>query len=439
MKKLYTLFFFVTCSTFAWSQIVFESNFETWSDTHTPDGWIGTKTSFQPDSINQSTDGPTHGTYLAELINEDGSHRRFTTQGITLNEGQAYEVEVWVKGSGQVRVGLYDNDQDGFDFGFSYNPYQDVESASVFSFVQVINPDTTYEACEVIISVNNGTVLVDRVEVRIGMGGGPVSRTIAEIQTSLDGPSPFVNTNVSTSGVVTAVSGSGYWIQDGTGPWSGVFVFDNVNVPSLGDVVSIEATIEEYFDLTELTSVDNFIVTGQDVVPAAEELSTLDVNDEQWEGVLVKSTGECTELPNNFGEWLINDGGGTVIIDDVMYLFSPTLGTNYEVVGPVTYAFGDYRILPRDVNDVNAVSSVDEFEYFEISIYPNPTSDVLIIESEEYNGIVLNVRDLTGRMVISQQLNQTRTSLDVSGLSQGNYSLELIGEDSRATSVFSVR
>ncbi|NND94353.1 MAG: hypothetical protein HKN45_05765, partial [Flavobacteriales bacterium] len=232
MKHFYSLLTLLFLSSIAMGQIVFESNFETWSSPNEPDDWGGIKTNIQAVNVNQSTDGPTQGTYLVELINLESGHKRFTTQGISLEEGQTYEVEIWAKGDGELRTGLYDNDVDDGDFGFiTYNSYEIVDTTDVYSFVQTIVPDTTYDACELILSLRNGTLLVDRVEVRIGEEVEAMPRTISEIQftTDPDGDSPEVGVYVETSGVVTAIAGDGYYIQDGIGAWSGLRVrdFDN--------------------------------------------------------------------------------------------------------------------------------------------------------------------------------------------------------------------
>jgi len=83
-----------------------------------------------------------------------------------------------------------------------------------------------------------------------------VSHSIAEIQGELFS-SPLVGQSVTTTGIVSAnnVTSStsgviGYFVQDGSGPWNGVFVFDNTQAPNVGDEVIIEAEVQEYYDVT---------------------------------------------------------------------------------------------------------------------------------------------------------------------------------------------
>ena len=85
-----------------------------------------------------------------------------------------------------------------------------------------------------------------------------VTNTIAEIQGELFS-SPLVGLSVTTTGIVTAnnvtsaTSGViGYFIQDGEGPWNGIFVYDNTQAPQIGDEIIIEGEVAEYYDVTEL-------------------------------------------------------------------------------------------------------------------------------------------------------------------------------------------
>jgi len=182
------------------------------------------------------------------------------------------------------------------------------------------------------------------------------SQTIFAIQTpgAMGDTSALFGTSVNTDGIVTAVRSNGYYIQDGAGAWNGVFVFDTGNTPSIGDDLSITADVDEYFNMTELKNVTAFVINSSgNTLPAATALSTLAVNDEQYEGVLVSvSTAQSMGAPNGFGEWDVDDGSGVITIDDGMFAFSPVVSNNYDVTGVVDYAFGIFKIEPRDAADV---------------------------------------------------------------------------------------
>ncbi|MCU0320017.1 MAG: ThuA domain-containing protein [Flavobacteriales bacterium] len=58
----------------------------------------------------------------------------------------------------------------------------------------------------------------------------------------------------------------------------------------------------------------------------------------------------------------------------------------------------------------------------DITVYPSPTSDVLVVEFATYrNGNTIRVTDTSGRTVLEARLNGKRTDLTVSGLAPGSY------------------
>jgi hypothetical protein len=434
MKYIYFFFAAVMATTAMDAQIIFESNFENWTDPNTPEGWWGTRTNYQIDSVTQSTNGATFGSFLMNLRNEQGSHRRMTTQPLSMTEGQPYEVEVWVKGQGELRVGLYDGDLDGFDFGFNYNPYEDIDGDDVISFVQVVEPDTTSDEMEVILSLLDGIVEIDRVEVRLGEAQQPEARTIQEIQMTMDpdGDSPELGNLIITSGVVTATADNGYWIQDGTGPWSGIYVNDGLNSPSRGDEVEVTATVGEFFDKTNLTDIDAFTNLGSAGVPSAESLGTAAADDEQWEGVLVTTIAACIVDLDGFNEWFIDDDSGPIAVNDFMYFFDPEVGTVYEVTGILDYSFGAFKIEPRDEEDVDIFSSVQELVFGQVSIFPNPANDVLNIQAEITERTQVKILDMTGRVLIEEVMLRDVQRIALAGLESGRYFLELSTDEARA-------
>ena len=181
----------------------------------------------------------------------------------------------------------------------------------------------------------------------------PTLATISEIQGQADA-SPFAGEYVETSGIVTAVASGSYWIQDGSGAWNGIYVYDPTDtLVSVGDDISIVALVTEYYDLTELTTLVEFTVNSSgNALPDAVSLATGAVSDEAYESVLVATSGTSDSEVNNYGEWTIDDGSGPAILDDMMFAFVPIVGNEYAVTGPLYYGFGAYKIQPRDENDV---------------------------------------------------------------------------------------
>jgi hypothetical protein len=172
--------------------------------------------------------------------------------------------------------------------------------------------------------------------------------TIVELQ-SEDHAGEFI----ATSGVVTGVYGASnlFTIQDGAGAYSGIWV-EGAGV-AIGDEVDVEGPVAESFDLTLISATQIVILTSGNALPAPEPLATLAVSDEQWEGVLISTLGEVDNGDIGFGEWSVNDGSGSAIVDDLGYLFTPAPeGINFGVTGPLYFSFGAFKIEPRDANDV---------------------------------------------------------------------------------------
>lgn len=183
-----------------------------------------------------------------------------------------------------------------------------------------------------------------------------VSYTIQEIQSETDanGGSLLVGEVVSTQGVVTGVyPGSNIFsMQDGPGPWSGIWVTGSS--VQVGDEVAVVGTVSEQFGLTILTSVTSIQVQTQgNPLPAAQPLFTTDINQEQWEGVLLEITGVVTSGDAGFGEWIINDGSGPARIDNLGIEVTPVdLGAQYTVIGPNYFSFGFFKLEPRGEDDI---------------------------------------------------------------------------------------
>ena len=184
------------------------------------------------------------------------------------------------------------------------------------------------------------------------------TQTIIEIQGEQDN-SPFDTQVVTTNGIVTGVFDDGFFIQDGTGAWNGLYVFDDSESPAVGDDVTITGTVDEFYGLTELVNVSAMTVNSSgNASPTPVVLSTMDANQEAYECVLVTVEGECTNADLGFGEFELDDGSGACRVDDLLFLFSAQETLMYNVTGLNYYSFGDFKIVPRDEDDVLVASPV---------------------------------------------------------------------------------
>lgn len=192
---------------------------------------------------------------------------------------------------------------------------------------------------------------------------GAVEVSIAEIQetTAGDGASPMVGDLVITSGIVTGFYNSGFWIQDGSGAWNGIFVrTSEAPTVSVGDSVTVSGTVHENFGLTRLTNITEIAVNSTgNALPDPVLLATGDAGVEEYESVLISVTNAvCTDNALGNGEWYVNDGSGQYMVDDQMYNANPQNFLTYDITGISTYTFDNFKLLPRNADDVTVGSGV---------------------------------------------------------------------------------
>ena len=189
--------------------------------------------------------------------------------------------------------------------------------------------------------------------------GVPLDYTpIYDIQYTEDpsGDSPYNGQTVTTEGIVTTVFNSGYFVEDPAGgAWNGLWVYDT-NAPALGDRLRLTGIVVEYYNLTELNSPTSYeVLSSGNVLPEPVVVTTAAANDEQYEGVLVRVENvTVTNDDLGYGEWSASDGSGDVVIDDKgSYTYAPTTGDALvAVIGPLDYAYGAFKIQPRDDGDI---------------------------------------------------------------------------------------
>ena len=204
----------------------------------------------------------------------------------------------------------------------------------------------------------------------VSFGQVTITHTIAEIQGE-QFSSPLVGQYVTTTGIVSAnnvmsTSGvSGYFVQDGSGPWNGVYVYDTTHAPNIGDEIIMEAEVAEYFDVTELTNVVYFeVVSSGNDVPAPSVVSTGELaSSEAYEGCFVQIINAiCTNPDTDFGEALFDDGSGEVKTNDYMYLPAGgwIQGETYSIAGCMHYSFEEYKLEVRSEADVVVCLTCDQ-------------------------------------------------------------------------------
>jgi len=444
MKKLFTLVLGLSLGMISYGQVIFESDLSTWVDGDPTGGWMGAKTNLASENIIEQVIGVEYGTSMAQLINADASHKRFTTTELTVTELETYEIQMWITGftGSELRTGYYDVDNDGW----YYNDYIDVfaeTGGDLTMLSQTVTIPAGCSAAEIIFSIRNTDesvgIVIDSVSVAVTEGADPELVSIYDIQYATEAPyaSPYEGSLVTTTGIVTGVFMSGgdagkFFIQDGTGDWNGVYVYEGGTPVSIGDSVTITANVTEFYELTELTDVLEIIVHSSDNdLPAPVEVSTLDAANEAYESVLVQvMDAECTNDDAGYGQFEVNDGSGVRLIDDEMFSYTATIGNYYHITGVTFLSFGEVKIYPRSIDDIEVAGYAGLEENNQaLAFYPNPANDVLILNVNPTATIA--IYNLAGELV--DVVNGSANTLDVSSYTNGLYQVVITDNHSVTT------
>lgn len=309
---------------------------------------------------------------------------------------------------------------------------------------------------------------------------------ISLIQRTFDGgfgDSPLLTGDAATFDLTATVQavifdGSNYQvtIQDAAEEFSGVWMFLGSEDPGLeaGDQINItEATIDEYFDLTQLTDVTfTEVGTGTPYEPIVLETSAIASGGmgEAYEGVYVEFddvqvTSTNADAPSGpYGEFLVTssteaqairvDALSTAIDfgedDDPATVYQ--VGNVLEFVrGPLYYSFDAYKVTPPSADDLGEITNVaieDEPGAGTARIervFPNPSAGVARVRFalDAAGDASVRLFDVTGREVATlaagpMAAGPHTAELDVRQLAAGVYVVRLEAEGGVDTARISV-
>ncbi len=171
---------------------------------------------------------------------------------------------------------------------------------------------------------------------------------------------PFLNQVVTVSGVVTGNYGQGYFVQDAAQAWSGLYIYDIGRNPEIGDSVIVTGKVVEYYELTEMTEVSHFQIVERNKPLPAPIVFQAGNDREPYESVLVRIVnGQVTSVDEGYGLWKINDGTGDIMVHNTMiYSHTPVLGQYHDIIAPLTWDFGEWKLELRSADDVMAGSDL---------------------------------------------------------------------------------
>lgn len=235
------------------------------------------------------------------------------------------------------------------------NLFFDFETEYGATYTEIIGP-ITYSFEEFKINPRDTDDLVGYTP-----GEGPQVTSICDIQQGqetgdYEGRTVLIEGAIATSGPTT--NGGGFWVATPEGgEWCGIYVYvrNKDAAPTVGDTLTFEASVTDYYELTEL-SIDSYAdvtTTASGATPVVTTLETAPESWESYEGVLVTITNvTATEGSDEYGAVAL-DFGGLKMDDDLYYYDDVSAGESYEALtGLITYSYEEWKIIPRDSADM---------------------------------------------------------------------------------------
>lgn len=231
---------------------------------------------------------------------------------------------------------------------------------------------------------------------------------------------------------------------------SGAYVFLGEQAPpSRGDLVSFTGRLTDFFGLQRIENLSELSVDEENheipdpVTVNPCEVATGGAMTDEYTGVLLEVTDVTVTDENpdsdqgqDFGEFAVGscDSRGGLRVDDLMHAVTPdpTEGESFNsIVGPLYYSFSNYKLEPRDEDDIVAgparlKSLTPSTAYIRVGTTQQPTVPPLTVTasraSTEPTTVNLNYPDsgmLTGPDTVTIPANSKETTLPVTGVSVG--------------------
>jgi hypothetical protein len=180
--------------------------------------------------------------------------------------------------------------------------------------------------------------------------------------------SQLIGQEVTVSGIVTSGSddfGGPFFMRDDRGPWNSLYIYWPGASVTRGDSITVAGYIDEYYGLTEMTSLDYYYNFGSrlpvnpdtvaNTVLMADSLAS-----ESYEACLVHlDSMEVTTYVDAYGEWDVDDIGhsASVPIGDFAVTYGsgyayPGCGSIVDIQGCFRWDYGEYKLEPRDSADI---------------------------------------------------------------------------------------
>ena len=268
--------------------------------------------------------------------------------------------------------------------------------------------------------------------------------------TNPGGTMDFDSHHATFKAVVMAINSdtSRVWFADASGAHNGINTYDMVTDGlALGDEVLFYGKMSPYQAQTEIypatqlailsSGNDLFaptMITGADIATTVAEDSD---PAEQYEGVLVSI--ENVEVSSWDGAFFncTDDGGSNVFyVADFDALYDGdfgettlTPGNTYDLTGVIVGRNGEYRLVPRSVNDIQDVTSIEPQQGKSLRVYPVPFFDILhVVHAKPMQH--MEITSASGQLIQEIPLyGATNTDIQTAAYDPGIYFMKIVLED----------
>lgn len=137
--------------------------------------------------------------------------------------------------------------------------------------------------------------------------------------------------------------------------------------------------------------------------------------------------GSATLTASGAGSYTFNPGN----ITGSAIAVSPTVTTTYTVTGLNGNCSGT-AISNVVVNLCTGVQEIPATVADQLNVFPNPATDHLVVINTVASGMItINIYDIAGKLVKSNETDFTRSKIDISHLSNGMYMVEIMNAEKR--------
>lgn len=98
---------------------------------------------------------------------------------------------------------------------------------------------------------------------------------------------------------------------------------------------------------------------------------------------------------------------------------SPTINTGYSVSGNNTFGCNSVGIITVSVSTCTGIQNINKSTFGNLAVYPNPSNGILNIELE--NAGIIEITDVLGRIIVTEQLNAGSSQLKLGNNVNGVY------------------